>query len=232
MTTEIWCGIEVPLYKNPQILSLDEASGAVRLWDHHVEGAARYSLVPSPQESIVGAWSLVPRLALMRDLEFSWVVGWKYDGSGPNRIRSKAIHGRLKKEGWSLLTGQGLGLAILCGNGDRAPASIPAGCEKELQGCVAVFGKNIGLEGLSGKPFDKTMRHFCLTQRLDPSREFVEGLVECGAAVAYVSVSSDAKSGIVFVGSKEIIPNFSKERNGRGFFSKVLKDSDAQLVWE
>ena len=232
MIADMACGAELPLVSNPQILCLDEDSATVRCWEGEVAGAFRYSFVSTSGNS---CWdvsrSLLARLGSMQSSGVQWVLGWRYRETGQDRIRSRFVSAALEREGWALHLVDGLGLAARVFTAADIPVAPPENCRKDLQGFFAIMGRESPLQALSAPPLEATMRHFCWTQQLQPSRNFVEGIVGQGIIVAYTSAASDVRKGLVVIGPESLAPDLMSLKD-EGVVGQVRRNDAASLVWE
>lgn len=232
MKSGVTLGVERPVQSNPQILRLDEDSGEVRLWKGEMERTFRYCLVPvSGSLSSETCIELLRQLGLTKLPDRKWIVGWSYHSTGQAHIRSRFICSSLKKTGWSIYVREDLGLAEHAFSEVNVAVPSPESTRRELQGFLIVFGQPLSLQSISSPPFEATMRHFCRTQLLQPSREFLEGLVQHGVVVAYTSTASDLRTGLVLIGPETEAPDLLGAQES-GLVGRILHGDSAALVWD
>ncbi len=230
MNFDLLCGAELPLGPNPYLQSFDEESGSIDLWKDTIEGTFRYSFVPALNFSDRNTEAIFKQIGYLNLAWCQWVVGWRFCGSGPGWIRSRAIRTALEKSGWSVLAKEGIGLAACQVSSQSMPIVLPDICRRDLTGFFVFLGRSISLEDLADSPLKETIRHFCWTQRLEPSLKFIQHLAALGTAVAYLSTSSDVRSGVVFAGSAALAPNLMDIQLD-GKISRVFWNEEAPLVW-
>jgi hypothetical protein len=158
-------------------------------------------------------------------------MGWRFQGTGQFRLRSRFLASSLERASWEIVTAEGIGLAGRNVAPESTVYTVPAGCEAELQGAFLMVGGHLSLADLCQMPFAASIRHFCVTQRLQPSLEFLEASCAKGISVAYMSTTDDVTHGLVLVGPASRAPNLTSLWR-KGLISEPLWDSKATQVWE
>ncbi len=225
MTGSLRCGLEEPLQPNQQILATD-ASGAPLLADFLVSGLNRYSFVWARAEPI--PFDLLEMLLGYDRGPRSVVIGWHHELVGIHRIKSIGTERVLRAAGWETHGEQGLGLGCktLQELRDGAFPAVP----HLWVGWFAMLGGAPGLGGLRKDPFVTTVRSFCRSSKLEPSREFLEGLVSGSASVAYAMQGPSDLYGIVLV-SPSTLRNHIESLAASGVVATVRHGETAASVW-
>lgn len=231
MRNSFTCGAEQSLRRNGMLLGLREDVGTTCLWEGELRAAFRYSFVPDHFDLDRRAVAeLLDELGLISKGAVQWVVGWRYVEADGGKLHSRFLKSALVREGWSVCTQTDIGLASRMITSPEQLAQPPVGTERDLQGFFVVIGGRCEVRDLAIPPFAASTRHFCKVQRLEPSESFVSGLLERGSAVAYISVASDARGGVVLVGPQPMAPDLSALSHS-GFVSKIYWNEDAAAVW-
>jgi hypothetical protein len=65
---------------------------------------------------------------------------------------------------------------------------------------------------------------------MEPSLAFVMELLKRDLTIAYMSVASDVRRGLVLLGPRSMAPNLAELKNSK-IVSKVYRDEKADRVW-
>ena len=231
MSATFMCGAEVPMRSNEMLLSFQEDRDSASYWHSEVHEAFRYSFVPDYDEADQSEFaSLLSRLNLTWKSTVHWTVGWQNDDSGTRKVRCRYLASALAHKGWSVGVLGNVGLA------SRSLFSVvesirpPHDTGRELQGFFAIVGNDHSLSDLLTKPCLPSIRNFCQTQRMEPSLPFVMELLKRDLAIAYMSVASDVRRGLVLLGPRSMAPSLAELKNSK-VVSKVYRDEEADRVW-
>ena len=230
MMTVAFCGAEGPLGVNLQLSRFDESSSKVELWDKPIEGVSRYSFVSVPSGRISDAVSWTDRLFDRHTIKGQVFVGWQFQETGPLRIRSRAIESALKGAGWDITIADDLALASHDLDSPIEKLEVPASCTKSLQGFFILLRNNLSLAQLCASPFETSIRHFSIAQRMQPSVEFIRAICARGSSLIYTSTASDTRHGIVFVGPSCEAPDVANLQRA-GFIQDIYWNEQASRVW-
>lgn len=225
------CGAENPLGVNMQLARLDEKRpDKVDLWDQSIDEAFRYTFAPAPSPSMEDALPWLSRMCVSLAIKGRVFVGWRFHDTGTFRIRSRVMEVALQREGWNIAVVDGIALASrdldLCAE----QPGVPEVCVKHLQGFFVLFGGTLSLTELCAPPFEASVRHFSIMQRLQPSTEFVRAICSRGVSVAYTSTAYDVRYGIVLVGPSFDAPDVA-ELQRAGLIQQTFWNEQAIRVW-
>ena len=225
MTGGIRCGLEEPLQPNEQILATDP-SGAPRLATFSVPGLNRYSFVWARAEPI--PFDFLEVLLGYDRGQRGLVVGWHHDLMGAYRVRSFGIERALAAAGWETQGEQGLGLG--CKTLRKLENGVFPSVSTPTLGWFVMVGGALSLAELREDPFVATIRSFCRTSKLEPSRKFLAGLVPESVSIAYPMQGPSDVHGIVLVSSSPLSKHIESLQASR-VISAVWRGESAVSVW-
>jgi hypothetical protein len=226
MTNGIRCGVEEPLQANEQILATD-ASGSAQLATFSVAGLNRYSFVWTQPSPI--SFDLLEILLGYEQGYRSVVVGWNHDIAGTYRIRSLRTERALAKAGWVTQAEQGLGLG--CKTYGKLKGDIwPPVPTLPFLGWFVMVGGALTPAQMLGGSFVTTIRSFCRRSKLEPSRDFLEGLVSEGVTIVYPARGATDLHGVVVV-SPSVLSTPVMGLRVSGVISEVRMNETAASVW-
>lgn len=210
-----------PLKRTEELAALDEESGALRLADFDVEGLWRYSFIwPGVREAGVpepDVFRLLEQLHKLLSGTSVCVAGWRHGVPEELRRRHTLLSSRLKRQSWAVNAEPGIGVAMKATPIGSVSQTIHQLRAAGQAGWFMAFDAWKSPIDLHEDPFRKTIQSFCWSHRLQPSKQFLEGLREIRGAVAYV-VDDDMKDSRVILitprGDQDVLDSFVHRARG------------------
>ena len=191
--------VEEPLSENTDVDALDESSGKIVLANFSVDSIDRF-IFTWPRGSSTSAIQFLIDLSLHEKILGCVVVGWRHDTRGSLTTRHKIMASKLVASGWDVSAREGVGLAVLPCQLESLETAIELASKLAL-GWFLVPSLTTARQ-ISGDAFEPTLRSFCWTHRLTPSREFLSAMDRSLHAIAYVSNGDDRLPSVIVAVSK------------------------------
>lgn len=228
--TMLVCGQEEPIQVNEQVYALKEETGEIRLSRIQDTRLNRYSFVwlGEPGEAVDAFSRLLQAILNYMSLKVTWFLVWPKDLEGDNRIRSRWVRSKRRKEGWAIYEDDDLYIASKPVDDGGPQAFSPLHYDWRDGSLLLIFGNAPPAYELANGPSSPSIRLMAQQQPFAPSQQFLDWLAGKQLSVGYEGRDVVGHMAFIIVGTHRL-PTTHLRR--QGVIQDIKTGTEASLVW-